>query len=335
MTYFSRTGGGSRLLLGMAAAGVAAAAYVQLRSRQAEREHPPTGKFVTAEGVRLHYAERGEGEPLVLLHGNTTMSMDFLLGPYIDMAAAKYRVIVFDRPGYGWSERPRGRMVYGPQTQARLIHEALARIGVEHPIVHGHSWGAMAAMAMGLNHPEHVRALVLESGYWYPTARPDVPMASAPASPIIGDIMRYTFSPLLFRAQWAPMVKIMFAPREVPDYFWRFPPWMAFRPSQHRAATAEIAQVAPAAAMLSRSYAELSVPAVILAGREDRLAWTTSHSDRLAQELPSVPYRVFEGQGHMLHHLVPEDVMDAVDDVAGRSYAPPPATQQRAAARTV
>jgi pimeloyl-ACP methyl ester carboxylesterase len=109
-----------------------------------------------------------EGDPLVLLHGNTTMSMDFLLGPFIEMAARKYRVIVFDRPGYGWSERPRGKMVYGPQTQARLIHEALAQVGVERPIVHGHSWGAMVAMAMGLDYPEHVRALVLESGYWYP-----------------------------------------------------------------------------------------------------------------------------------------------------------------------
>jgi pimeloyl-ACP methyl ester carboxylesterase len=335
MTFFSGTGGGSRILLGVVAASVAAAAYVQVRSRQAEREHPPTGKFVTVEGVRLHYVERGEGEPLVLLHGNTTMSMDFLLGPFIEMAARKYRVIVFDRPGYGWSERPRGKMVYGPQTQARLIHEALVKIGVERPIVHGHSWGAMVAMAMGLNHPEHVRALVLESGYWYPTARPDVPMASAPAMPVIGDIMRYTFSPLLFRAQWAAMVKIMFAPREVPDYFWRFPPWMAFRPSQHRAATAEIAQVAPAAAMLSRRYAELSVPAVILSGREDRLVWTTSHSDRLAQELPNVPYRVFEGQGHMLHHLVPEDVMAAVDDVAARSSAPSPKTERGPAMRAV
>jgi pimeloyl-ACP methyl ester carboxylesterase len=77
------------------------------------------------------------------------------------------------------------------------------------------------------------------------------------------------------------------------------------------------------------------VPAVILAGREDRLVWTTSHSDRLARELPSVPYRAFNVQGHMLHHLVPEDVMAAVDDVADRSSPPPPETERRAAMRAV
>lgn len=310
-----------RVLLGLAAASVASAAYVQIRSRQAEHEHPPTGRFITVEGIRLHYVERGQGEPLVLLHGNMTMSMDFLLGPYIEMAARRYRVIVFDRPGYGWSERPRGRMVYGPQTQARLIHQALRQVGIERPIVHGHSWGAMVAMAMGLDYPDHVRALVLEAGYWYPTARPEVPLGSLPAIPILGDVMRHTFSPLVFRAQWALMVKILFAPRQVPDFFWRFPPWMAFRPSQLRASAAEIAQVAPAAASLSRRYHELVVPAVILAGRKDRLVWPTSHSDRLAQELPQISYRVFEGQGHMLHHLVPEDIMAAVDDVARRSHA--------------
>jgi len=47
--------------------------------------------------VRLHYTEKGEGEPLVLLHGNTTIRMDFTLSGLVDMAAERYRVIVFDR----------------------------------------------------------------------------------------------------------------------------------------------------------------------------------------------------------------------------------------------
>jgi hypothetical protein len=97
--------------------------------------------------------------------------------------------------------------------------------------------------------------------------------------PVIGDIMRYTFSPLLFRAQWAPMVKIMFAPREVPDYFWRFPPWMAFRPSQHRAAKAEIAQIAPAAAMLGAIVGQV----VLRLDHQDR-----EHHDCLERRAPAL-----------------------------------------------
>ena len=76
-------------------------------TNKAERDNPPTGRFVEVDGVRLHYVERGSGEPLVLLHGNGSMIQDFETSGLVDMAAKSYRVIVFDRPGYGHSERPR------------------------------------------------------------------------------------------------------------------------------------------------------------------------------------------------------------------------------------
>ncbi|HEY0571666.1 MAG TPA: alpha/beta hydrolase, partial [Enterovirga sp.] len=71
------------------------------RAGKAERENPPIGAFIEVDGVRLHYVERGQGQPLVLLHGNGSMIQDFDSSGLIDMAAEKYRVIVFDRPGFG------------------------------------------------------------------------------------------------------------------------------------------------------------------------------------------------------------------------------------------
>ena len=73
---------------------------------KAERDNPPAGHFLEVDGVRLHYVERGQGEALVLLHGNGSMIQDFESSGLIEMAAQKYRVIVFDRPGYGHSDRP-------------------------------------------------------------------------------------------------------------------------------------------------------------------------------------------------------------------------------------
>jgi len=93
--------------LALGAATLGAAALVQERSRHAERSHPPLGMFLTVGGVQLHYVERGEGEPLVLLHGIATGALDFLLSEVVGKAARRYRVIVFDRPGYGYSQRPR------------------------------------------------------------------------------------------------------------------------------------------------------------------------------------------------------------------------------------
>ena len=161
-SYSVRSRSASRLPSGLlwAAAGLAASwLFVQARSRQVEREHPPEGKFVTVDGVRLHYLERGEGPALVLLHGNGVYSKDFELSGLLDMASSHYRVIAFDRPGFGYSERPRST-VWTPDKQARLLHHALQEIGVDSAIVLGHSWGTMVALAMGLQVPDFVRGLV-------------------------------------------------------------------------------------------------------------------------------------------------------------------------------
>ena len=96
--------------------------------------------LVDADGVRLHYLERGEGLPLVLLHGNGSMIQDFVSSGLVDLAARQHRVIVFDRPGYGHSPRPRGR-VWSPQAQADLFRAALERLGVSQAVIMGHSWG--------------------------------------------------------------------------------------------------------------------------------------------------------------------------------------------------
>jgi hypothetical protein len=77
---------------------LAASAIVNyILAKRAERRNLPTGRFITVEGVRLHYVERGSGPPLVLLHGNGSMIQDFQSSGLIDLAAKKYRVIAFDR----------------------------------------------------------------------------------------------------------------------------------------------------------------------------------------------------------------------------------------------
>jgi len=122
--------------------------------------------------VRLHYLERGTGEPLALIHGNGTLIQDFTANGLVDRLSERYRVIVIERPGYGYSDRPRG--LWTPRAHATLYEHALHQLGVEHAIVLGHSWGTMVAVALVLQAPALVRSLVLLSGYYFPTARMDV-----------------------------------------------------------------------------------------------------------------------------------------------------------------
>jgi pimeloyl-ACP methyl ester carboxylesterase len=80
------------------------------------------------------------------------MIQDFQSSGLIDLAARKYRVIAFDRPGFGHSERPRNT-VWTPEAQAGLIGGALVRIGASEAMVLGHSWGTLVAVALALRIP--------------------------------------------------------------------------------------------------------------------------------------------------------------------------------------
>ena len=72
---------------------------------------------------------------------------DFEAAGLIDRLSANHRVIAFDRPGFGYSTRPRDR-TWTATEQARLIHQALGQLSVEKPIVVGHSWGTLAAASL-------------------------------------------------------------------------------------------------------------------------------------------------------------------------------------------
>ena len=78
----------------------------------AKWRNPPIGAFLEVDGVRLHYIVRGDATapPLVMLHGNGALIQDFTISGLVDAAAEKFRVICFDRPGFGHSTRPRGRI---------------------------------------------------------------------------------------------------------------------------------------------------------------------------------------------------------------------------------
>jgi pimeloyl-ACP methyl ester carboxylesterase len=284
-------------------------------AKMAEQDNLPAGQFMEVNGVRLHYVERGSGAPLVLLHGNGSMIQDFQSSGLIDFAARNYRVIVFDRPGFGHSDRPRN-VVWTPAAQAELINRALDRLGVSHAIVLGHSWGASVAVALALKYPKLVQGLVLASGYYYPTFRPDVVALSAPAVPLVGDVLGHTLSPMVSRLMWPLLMAKIFGPRSVPKKFEGFPKEMAVRPSQIHASAAESALMIPDALHFRDEYANLKMPVVIVAGEEDRLVDIDAQSARLHGDVPQSSFHRVPENGHMIHQTATDVVMSAINEVA-------------------
>jgi pimeloyl-ACP methyl ester carboxylesterase len=304
------------LAAGAAAALAASALYNVYRARRVERRHPPAGRFVTVDGARLHYLERGAGPAVVLLHGNIVTAEDYVWSGVFDRVAERHRVVTIDRPGFGYSDRPHGTL-WTPAAQADLLRQAFAQLGLERPVVVGHSWGALVALALALNHPDAVRGLVLLSGFYKPTLRVDVPMVAPPAIPVVGDVMRYTISPLLGTALLPLGLKAMFAPLSMPAHFREeFPRGFPVRPGQIRAQAQDAVTMVPAIAAMQGRYGDLRLPVTIMAGTDDRVVDVDGHARWFHEVVPHSDLRLIPGAGHMFHYAAPEQVAGAVAAVS-------------------
>jgi pimeloyl-ACP methyl ester carboxylesterase len=305
------------LLASILATGIQAF-LVHRRARDAERAHPPEGRFVEIDGVRLHYVERGEGSPVVLLHGNGAMIQDFDISGTLDVAADRYRVVAFDRPGFGHTDRPRGR-IWTPAAQAKLLREAFNRLGIARPLLVGHSWGTLVALALAFEYPSEISGLVLVSGYYFPTARADVALFSPTTIPLLGDLTRYTISPPLGRLLAPKIFRKIFAPARITTRFAEeFPTELALRPSQIRATAEDTALMIPAAAFFAPRYRSLLLPVIVIAGSGDQIVDLERQSRRLHRELPNSELLVVEGGGHMIHHTAPHRIIEALHTAAAR-----------------
>jgi pimeloyl-ACP methyl ester carboxylesterase len=308
--------GGTAVLLALAAS--AAANYAL--AKRAERRNPPQGSFVTVDGVRLHYVERGprehgSGPAVVLLHGLGSLTNEMMATGIIDALAADYRVIVFDRPGFGYSERPRGR-IWTPAAQAALLRQALDTLGVSRPVIVGHSWGTLVTLEMALREPERTAGLVLLAGVYFPTLRLDVALGFWPAVPVVGDVLRYAVSPWLGRLSKPLLYKFLFAPAPVTQSFAEeVPSELIFRPWHLRSAAAEAALLIPGTAALAGRYRDLRMPTAIVAGPGDRIVDFERHSARLYQAVPRSTLRTLPRTGHMIHHSAPQQIAAVIRDV--------------------
>jgi pimeloyl-ACP methyl ester carboxylesterase len=298
---------------------LAASALVNRQlARRAEAANPPTGRFIEVDGACLHYVDRGHGQAVVMLHGNGSMIADFAASGLLSEAASRHRVIAFDRPGFGHSSRPADKD-WTPEAQAKAIHAALVKLGVERAVVLGHSWGTLVAVALAQHFPQMVSGLVLESGFYFPTSRVAGMLASAPKVPGLAGIIRHTVAPVAARVMWPMLERKIFAPAPVPEQFGAFPREMAVRPSQLRAAAAETRMMAAAAARLCGDYGRLRMPVAVIVGDGDRLLDPEAQSVRLHHEIAHSTLWKVSGAGHMVHQTNPAEVLAALEEIVAQA----------------
>ncbi|MBZ9883690.1 alpha/beta hydrolase [Mesorhizobium sp. CA10] len=302
------------LLLLLAAAAVGLSLYNGQLARRALAARP-LGRFIHLRGTKLHFLEAGNGQPLLLLHGNGASAEDFTTSGIFGRAAARYRVLAFDRPGFGMSPRPAGRP-WTAAAQADVIDAAVAKLGIGRYMVVGHSWGAAVALEMARRHRRSVAGVVVVAGYHYPSPRLALAISALPAVPLLGTVLRHALLPSLVRLNWHWAMKQIFHPATVAMPFAAMTRGLASRPSQLRSISAEPFLMLASALFPNRRYADIAVPVGIIAGAGDQLFDAKAEAVRLQSEISQALVDIVPDAGHMVHQSRPEAVLAMIDKIA-------------------
>lgn len=285
-----------------------------------ENRYPPVGDFVMVDGLRLHYRLQGQGSgtPLVLLHGASANLRDFSrLQPLL---AEGRPVLAIDRPGYGYSERPDQWPT--PARIAELALGAAAKLGLERPLLVGHSWAGSVVMAGLVHHAERMAGGVLlagAAGHWAGSVDWTYQLGG---TPVIGPLFAYTAVYPAGQAMLPEVIKRVLAPNAVPDdYVQRIGAPLALRPRSFLNNVEDMNRLSEYLQSLSPQYAQIDKPLLLIHGTADELVPFWNHGERLLPVVPHTQTVMLDGIGHAPHHAVPEKVADAIQTFAAERTA--------------
>lgn len=258
--------------------------------------------FADLEGIRLHYESRGEGLPVVLVHGLGLS--DDMWRHQVPALAERYRVITFDNRGHGESEKP-----MGPYDMSMFVEDTrklLDFLELEKPVLVGLSMGGGIVQAFTFAHPERVRALGLIS--------------------TSSERAEATGATFLTRAEIAEREGMAALESFVPKWF--APASLAERAAeverirQTFLANDPRAWAASARANGTRYFTdrlgEITCPVLYIGGALD--APVPRQSDIYARLLPNVEVHVLPGVAHLLQLEIPDQVNGLLLSFLDRIY---------------
>ena len=303
-------------------ASVVAWGFSAWMTRRIEAAVPSNGRFVDVDGERFHFLDEGKGPPLVMIHGlmGSSRNLTYALSGQL---REHFRVITLDRPGSGYSTRHPGTAADLP-AQARQIAAFVQALGLDRPLVLGHSLGGAVALALGPR--PSPRGLRVDPGG---TADP------SPA-PVAAGVLSLAVRPAWLR-RWlshtltmpiglltkGSVVKGVFAPDPAPaDFATRGGGLLGMRPANFYAASTEINQVNDHLPGMVKRYPQLTLPIGLIYGAKDKVLDFQKHGQALASRVPGLKLQLVEGRGHMLPITATERVVAVVEQVAKRARSP-------------
>ena len=295
-------------------------------------KHPPIGQFLQLDyqgkPICLHYLDSEQNcvsqqsslqqnkPTIILIHGATGNLQDFHASIFTPLAE-KYRVIAFDRPGLGYSERPRhGDSVNwcSPREQMAIIRSAIRALNIDKPIFLGHSLAGPIVLDYLMHHGQELSAAILLSPVSHPWPNGVTWYNYLDRAPILREIFAYTWLPILGYFATNPGLKGLFFPEKVPeDYREKTAVDLFFRPRVMLDNFRDQRLLCEYVTRAGRGYRAIQTPVKIITGTEDSVVMSWLHAEKLSYELGEVDWLDLPNLGHSPHHCRSHEVIENIE----------------------
>jgi pimeloyl-ACP methyl ester carboxylesterase len=268
-------------------------------------------RYLEIEKTKLHLIQGGTGrQTVVMLHGNAGDIQDFEYG-LAELLSKSYRVIGFDRPGHGKSERP-GSKAASVEYQALMLHKTLQSLGVNNAILLGHSWGASLALCYALKYPAETDGLVLLAPAAFPGADPNPLLQAVVKTPLIGGLTLMLGKTLMGDEGLRHKLESAFYPQRVPESYLRMATSTWLGRKRLRAYLEDEWSLNASLRRMSEHYGELRMPVVIVTGDQDQIVSPKENAYRLKGRIPQAQLVELKGAGHEIPQTRPDSVYGAL-----------------------
>jgi pimeloyl-ACP methyl ester carboxylesterase len=294
---------------------------------EAERKCPPTGRFVEVDGNKIRYVDQGEGRPIVFVHGLGAQLHHFT-GPIFDRFGPGYRLIALDRPGSGYSTRARGA-TGALSEQAAVIRRFIEELGLEKPLIVGHSLGGAIALALAVEHPDAISGVALLSPLTHleTELRPEFRPLYIPSRLLRWAVANTIAVPRSYQYAEATLA-YLFNPQKPPaDYPTEGGGWLGLRPSHFYASATDFTAIPLDLGRIEARYGEIDMPVALMFGTADPIVAFAEHGAPMAGRVQNLDFEVVEGMGHMPQFVEPRRVVAFIRRIAKRAFDGEPVAQ--------
>ncbi len=274
-------------------------------------EYPFESRYLTVDGVRIHYIDEGRGEPVLLLHGNPTWSYLYrkMVPPLVK---AGLRAVAPDLMGFGLSDKPHDRR-YTFSEHADIIAGFITQLGLKKLTLVGQDWGGPIGLDYAVKHKENIARLVLMNTFVEPPAGLPPLFRLLCRTPVLSDVVvrrldRFRKG-MLSRGTFTNLTKDVRR-----EYLARHPDYAS------RIGVAKFLKLIPLSPR-AEAYAPLraihdemlqwKAPVLLLYADND-IAFGEETGQRLQRSLPNARLVIVEQAGHFLQEDRPDFLADAI-----------------------